>query len=208
MLATFLSGKVATEDQDESEIPVEEAVELDTSDTPAEGGDDVKTVEEAADDAAEAEAEETNEVNPDEASDADGLTEDNDETSEDSEESNEEGSTDTESDDENAEGDEDITDVGEDEEEAELTDEEKEDAAKSLEEIRDAITETLERGGMTESEATVADMAIQDVAERANINNCRMVASVESFSERSSRRILATNRAIDNLNFYIAQLRS
>ena len=101
-------------------------------------------------------------------------------------------------------------DLGTDEEpeSEEPTEEEKEEAADALESIRDHMLKSINAGGLDESAVTVANLAITHALSKVGLANKRITASTENFAERSSRRLLATNQAIDNLNYFIDVLRT
>ena len=168
-----------TRSHEDSKIPVEEAVQLDTSETPSSQGESI-----------DATPEDTTDVTPPASGDAsgEGQVEDN-TTSEDSAEpgTTEDGQTD---------------DVS-----TEPTDDEKAEAVEALESIRDVMLKSINHGGMDTDTVTVSNLAIEMVCNRVGIPVTRITASLEAFGESSSRRLLATNQAIDNINHFIETLK-
>ena len=176
--------------QDET---VEEAVNIDDSDTPATGGtrlDHYRRL--AAERDAEANEEETTaEETGDNTENTETQTEEENNASE--EEKGEDG-----------EGD--ATDAEGETEEADEEDESK--AADSLEALRDEIMISYQKGGMNEAEASIVNTAIESILFSAGVTGVdRIVSSMECFSENSTRRLLATSLTIDNLNMVIDTLR-
>ena len=176
--------------QDET---VEEAVNIDDSDTPATGGtrlDHYRRL--AAERDAEANEEET-------TAEETGDNTENTET-----QTEEENNASEEEKDEDGEGD--ATDAEGETEEADEEDKSK--AADSLEALRDEIMISYQKGGMNEAEASIVNTAIESILFSAGVTGVdRIVSSMECFSENSTRRLLATSLTIDNLNMVIDTLR-
>lgn len=177
--------------QDET---VEEAVNIDDSDTPATGGtrlDHYRRL--AAERDAEANEEETT------AAEETGDNTENTET-----QTEEENNASEEEKGEDGEGD--ATDAEGETEEADEEDKSK--AADSLEALRDEIMISYQKGGMNEAEASIVNTAIESILFSAGVTGVdRIVSSMECFSENSTRRLLATSLTIDNLNMVIDTLR-
>ena len=95
----------------------------------------------------------------------------------------------------------------EDGEDKEPTEEEKEEAAEAMEALRNVLVDSLKSGGLSETGVIVAQKSLEHILSSVNLKGTPILPSVEAFSEKSSRRLLATNRAIDNLDYYIAKLK-
>ena len=188
--------------QDET---VEEAVNIDDSDTPATGGTRLDHYRRLA-------AERDAEANEEEAAPAEEDTEENteEETSDNTEntetQTEEENNASEEEKGEDGEGD--ATDAEGETETDEADEEDKSKAADSLEALRDEIMISYQKGGMNEAEASIVNTAIESILFSAGVTGVdRIVSSMECFSENSTRRLLATSLTIDNLNMVIDTLR-
>lgn len=172
------------EEQTEERIDetTEEAIQLDDSETPAAGGSRLQAYREAA---GEVEAE-------DEA--------DKEET---------ETPTDTveEQSDEKSEGEEEKSEKDSEEEKETPSDEEGDESVKALEALRDEIMVSYQRGGMTEGEASMVNVAVNNILARNGLEAERVVPSIESFSENSTRRRLATSTTADMINRIISKIK-
>lgn len=198
------------EDQTEETIPeeveetTEEAIQLDDSETPAAGGSRLQTYREAAGlveeetvteeetetttEEAEENTEETSEEESDEKTD-----EEEKKSAEDSEEEKEASS------DEEGEKQDDGSE--------ESKEEESDESVKALEALRDEIMVSYQRGGMTEGEASMVNVAVNNILARNGLQAERVVPSIESFSENSTRRRLATSTTADMINRIISKIK-
>ena len=187
---------------------VEEAVNIDDSDTPATGGtrlDHYRRL--AAERDAEANEEEATPAEEETEGNAEGETEAAEETGENTE--NTESTEEQTEEENNASEEEKKSEDAEGETETDEADEEdKSKAADSLEALRDEIMISYQKGGMNEAEASIVNTAIESILFSAGVTGVdRIVSSMECFSENSTRRLLATSLTIDNLNMVIDTLR-
>lgn len=204
-----------SEEEQETLVPVEpeetteEAIQLDDSEAPAAGGsrlqayrdaaglvetdetvtekETVKTTEEV-----EENTEETSEEESEEKADE----EEEKKSAEDSEEEKEASS------DEEGEAKEEG-----DESEESKENEESDESVKALEALRDEIMVSYQRGGMTEGEASMVNVAVNNILARNGLQAERVVPSIESFSENSTRRRLATSTTADMINRIISKIK-
>ena len=179
---------------------VEEAVNIDDSDTPATGGTRLDHYRRLA---AERDAD-TNEEKVASAEEETTAEETGDNTENTETQTEEENNASEEEKGEDGEGD--ATDAEGETEEADEEDKSK--AADSLEALRDEIMISYQKGGMNEAEASIVNTAIESILFSAGVTGVdRIVSSMECFSENSTRRLLATSLTIDNLNMVIDTLR-
>lgn len=184
----------------------EEATQLDDSRTPAEGGTELDVYSKyrraagKEDGEGESSKEETSEEPKEETSPESETKEEAEvpETSKD-EESDEEKE-------EKAEDEEKSSDESE-EKDDETTEGEKVDAANALESLREEVFKAYQKGGMSEEEASLVQLATDNILTKVGMESQRIVASVESFSEGSSRRLLATSLAMDNIDRIVEKIR-
>lgn len=200
------------EEQTEEAVPeeveetTEEAVQLDDSETPAAGGsrlqayreaaglvEDEETVTETETETTTEEAEENTEETSEEESE-EKTDEEEKKSAEDSEEEK-----DASSDEEGEKQD--------DESEESKEDEESDESVKALEALRDEIMVSYQRGGMTEGEASMVNVAVNNILARNGLQAERVVPSIESFSENSTRRRLATSTTADMINRIISKIK-
>lgn len=177
----------------EPEETTEEAIQLDDSETPAAGGSRLQAYREAA---GQVEAE-------DEADKEEIET-----TTEESEEQTEE-NADDEEEKKSAEDSEEEKEASSDEEGEKQDDESEEtdESVKALESLRDEIMVSYQRGGMTEGEASMVNVAVNNILARNGLQAERVVPSIESFSENSTRRRLATSTTADMINRIISKIK-
>lgn len=183
------------EEQTEERIDetTEEAIQLDDSETPAAGGSRLQAYREAAGEVeAEDEADKEETETP-----TDTVEETSEETSEDKEEQS----------DEKSEGEEEKSEKDSEEEKETPSDEEGEESVKALEALRDEIMVSYQRGGMTEGEASMVNVAVNNILARNGLEAERVVPSIESFSENSTRRRLATSTTADMINRVISKIK-
>lgn len=177
------SNKVSLEStEEEKNVTVDEALEIDDSDTPEEGGTPLENLRRRAEARRRAEEEETGEKS---------TEEDETDTEETDDKSDDEDKEDEESDDE------------------EVTEEDKEEAAVELEALLDRVQIAMGKGGLSEEngEATVVTASVKHILSKVGMSGVRLVPSVESFSESMSRRARATSIVIDNIQACIKELR-
>lgn len=179
----------------EPEETTEEAIQLDDSEAPAAGGSRLQAYREAAGLVEEETVTETEtETTTEEAEEQTEETADEEEkkSAEDSEEEKE-ASSDEE---------------GEKQDESEESKEEESDeSVKALEALRDEIMVSYQRGGMTEGEASMVNVAVNNILARNGLQAERVVPSIESFSENSTRRRLATSTTADMINRIISKIK-
>lgn len=89
----------------------------------------------------------------------------------------------------------------------ETSEEESEESVKALEALRDEIMVSYQRGGMTEGEASMVNVAVNNILARNGLQAERVVPSIESFSENSTRRRLATSTTADMINRIISKIK-
>ena len=191
-----------SEEEQETVVPVEpeetteEAIQLDDSEAPAAGGSRLQAYREAAglveeetvtEEETETTTEETEEKTEDKAD------EEEKKSAEDSEEEKEASS------DEEGEK--------QDDESEETKEEESDESVKALEALRDEIMVSYQRGGMTEGEASMVNVAVNNILARNGLQAERVVPSIESFSENSTRRRLATSTTADMINRIISKIK-
>lgn len=172
----------------EPEETTEEAIQLDDSEAPAAGGSRLQAYREAAGLVEEETVTETEtETATEEVEEKTEETADEEEkkSAEDSEEEKEASS----------------------DEEGEKQDEESDESVKALEALRDEIMVSYQRGGMTEGEASMVNVAVNNILARNGLQAERVVPSIESFSENSTRRRLATSTTADMINRIISKIK-
>lgn len=89
----------------------------------------------------------------------------------------------------------------------ETSEEESDESVKALEALRDEIMVSYQRGGMTEGEASMVNVAVNNILARNGLQAERVVPSIESFSENSTRRRLATSTTADMINRIISKIK-
>ena len=87
------------------------------------------------------------------------------------------------------------------------SEEESDESVKALEALRDEIMVSYQRGGMTEGEASMVNVAVNNILARNGLQAERVVPSIESFSENSTRRRLATSTTADMINRIISKIK-
>lgn len=187
-----------TDEEQETVVPAEpeetteEAIQLDDSEAPAAGGSRLQAYREAAglveeETVAEEETETTTEEVEEQTEDK--ADEEEKKSAEDSEEEKE-ASSDEES-----------------EKQDDESEEESDESVKALEALRDEIMVSYQRGGMTEGEASMVNVAVNNILARNGLQAERVVPSIESFSENSTRRRLATSTTADMINRIISKIK-
>lgn len=181
----------------EPEETTEEAIQLDDSEAPAAGGSRLQAYREAAglveeETVTEEETEETSEEESEDKTE-DKADEEEKKSAEDSEEEKE-ASSDEEGEKQNDESE-------------ETKEEESDESVKALEALRDEIMVSYQRGGMTEGEASMVNVAVNNILARNGLQAERVVPSIESFSENSTRRRLATSTTADMINRIISKIK-
>lgn len=199
--STDEESKEESEEEQETVVPAEpeetteEAIQLDDSEAPAAGGSRLQAYREAAGLVEEETVTETEtETTTEEVEEKTEETADEEEkkSAEDSEEEKEASS------DEEGEKQDD---------ESEETKEESDESVKALEALRDEIMVSYQRGGMTEGEASMVNVAVNNILARNGLQAERVVPSIESFSENSTRRRLATSTTADMINRIISKIK-
>lgn len=199
-----------TEEEQETVVPVEpeetteEAIQLDDSEAPAAGGSRLQAYREAAglveeETVTEEETETTTEE----------VEEQTEETSEEESEDKTEDKADEEEK-KSAEDSEEEKEASSDEEgekQDDESEEESDESVKALEALRDEIMVSYQRGGMTEGEASMVNVAVNNILARNGLQAERVVPSIESFSENSTRRRLATSTTADMINRIISKIK-
>lgn len=199
-----------TEEEQETVVPAEpeetteEAIQLDDSEAPAAGGSRLQAYREAAglveeETVTEAETETTTEE----------VEEKTEETSEEESEDKTEDKADEEEK-KSAEDSEEEKEASSDEEgekQDDESEEESDESVKALEALRDEIMVSYQRGGMTEGEASMVNVAVNNILARNGLQAERVVPSIESFSENSTRRRLATSTTADMINRIISKIK-
>lgn len=165
----------------EPEETTEEAIQLDDSEAPAAGGSRLQAYREAA-----------------------GLVEEETVTETETETTTEETEEKTE---ETADEEEKKSAEDSEEEKEASSDEESDESVKALEALRDEIMVSYQRGGMTEGEASMVNVAVNNILARNGLQAERVVPSIESFSENSTRRRLATSTTADMINRIISKIK-
>ena len=201
-----------TEEEQETLVPVEpeetteEAIQLDDSEAPAAGGSRLQAYREAAGLVEEETVtEEKTETTTEEVEEK--TEETSEEKSEDkTEEADEEEKKSAEDSEEEKEASSDEEGEKQDESE-ESKEEESDESVKALEALRDEIMVSYQRGGMTEGEASMVNVAVNNILARNGLQAERVVPSIESFSENSTRRRLATSTTADMINRIISKIK-
>lgn len=199
-----------TEEEQETVVPAEpeetteEAIQLDDSEAPAAGGSRLQAYREAAGLVEEETVtEEETETTTEEAE------ENTEETSEEESEDKTEDKADEEEK-KSAEDSEEEKEASSDEEgekQDDESEEESDESVKALEALRDEIMVSYQRGGMTEGEASMVNVAVNNILARNGLQAERVVPSIESFSENSTRRRLATSTTADMINRIISKIK-
>lgn len=200
--STDEESKEESEEEQETVVPAEpeetteEAIQLDDSEAPAAGGSRLQAYREAAglveeETVTETETETTTEEVEEQTEDK--ADEEEKKSAEDSEEEKEASS------DEEGEK--------QDDESEETKEEESDESVKALEALRDEIMVSYQRGGMTEGEASMVNVAVNNILARNSLQAERVVPSIESFSENSTRRRLATSTTADMINRIISKIK-
>lgn len=190
-----------SEKEQETVVPVEpeetteEAIQLDDSEAPAAGGSRLQAYREAAGLVEEETVTET---------ETETTTEEVEEKTEETADEEEKKSAEDSEEEKEASSDEE----GEKEDESDETSEEESDeSVKALEALRDEIMVSYQRGGMTEGEASMVNVAVNNILARNGLQAERVVPSIESFSENSTRRRLATSTTADMINRIISKIK-
>lgn len=194
--STDEESKEESEEEQETVVPAEpeetteEAIQLDDSEAPAAGGSRLQAYREAAglvEEETVTETETETETTTEEVEEQieDKADEEEKKSAEDSEEEKEASS----------------------DEEGEKQDEESDESVKALEALRDEIMVSYQRGGMTEGEASMVNVAVNNILARNGLQAERVVPSIESFSENSTRRRLATSTTADMINRIISKIK-
>lgn len=183
--STDEESKEESEEEQETVVPAEpeetteEAIQLDDSEAPAAGGSRLQAYREAA-----------------------GLVEE--ETEDKADEEEKKSAEDSE---EEKEASSDEEGEKQDDESEETKEEESDESVKALEALRDEIMVSYQRGGMTEGEASMVNVAVNNILARNGLQAERVVPSIESFSENSTRRRLATSTTADMINRIISKIK-
>lgn len=193
-----------TEEEQETLVPAEpeetteEAIQLDDSEAPAAGGSRLQAYREAAGLVEEETVTETE-------TETETTTEEVEEQTEDKADEEEKKSAEDSEEEKEASSDEE----GEkqDDESEETKEEESDESVKALEALRDEIMVSYQRGGMTEGEASMVNVAVNNILARNGLQAERVVPSIESFSENSTRRRLATSTTADMINRIISKIK-
>lgn len=181
----------------EPEETTEEAIQLDDSEAPAAGGSRLQAYREAAGLVEEETVTETE-------TETETTTEEVEEQTEDKADEEEKKSAEDSEEEKEASSDEE----GEKEDESdETSEEESNESVKALEALRDEIMVSYQRGGMTEGEASMVNVAVNNILARNGLQAERVVPSIESFSENSTRRRLATSTTADMINRIISKIK-
>lgn len=192
-------------ESEEERIPVEDVIEMDDTETPTEDGETLEP--EANEDGSK-----DTDVTDDETQSEDDQTGDADDAEVGGDEPLDDGEPVIEDEDgvestENTEGEEDKGETPESEEESEPTEEEKQEAEEALEQLKEIVSNSALTGGLSEGEAELVSMSLNMVGKKVSLSQERMVPSLEAFSEFSSRRLLATNVVLNNIEYALSQLR-
>lgn len=182
----------------EPEETTEEAIQLDDSEAPAAGASRLQAYREAAGLVEE-------ETVTEEETETETTTEEVEEQTEDKADEEEKKSAEDSEEEKEASSDEE----GEkqDDESEETKEEESDESVKALEALRDEIMVSYQRGGMTEGEASMVNVAVNNILARNGLQAERVVPSIESFSENSTRRRLATSTTADMINRIISKIK-
>lgn len=229
---TFADYFAQISTEDEQSTPVEEAMDLDNTDTPEGEGtllddepqtddetnpnEDGETGEAGSNDAATDSTDETAENTEGD----DPLLNEEGEPSTDDETQNDEANDDSSKEDEvEAEGeptveegegdesDDDNDDDDEEEGEKEPSEEDVKEAEEALEQLKEMVSNIATSGGLTESQSQLVQTSFEEITKSLKLNDARITPSIESFSESSSRRLLATNVVLNNINYHLTNLR-
>ena len=202
--STDEESKEESEEEQETVVPAEpeetteEAIQLDDSEAPAAGGSRLQAYREAAGLVEEETVTETE-------TETETTTEEVEEQTEDKADEEEKKSAEDSEEEKEASSDEE----GEkqDDESEETKEEESDESVKALEALRDEIMVSYQRGGMTEGEASMVNVAVNNILARNGLQAERVVPSIESFSENSTRRRLATSTTADMINRIISKIK-
>lgn len=203
-----------TEEEQETLVPAEpeetteEAIQLDDSEAPAAGGSRLQAYREAAglveeETVTETETETTTEE-VEEQTEETSEEESEDKTEDKADEEEKKSAEDSE---EEKEASSDEEGEKQDDESEETKEEESDESVKALEALRDEIMVSYQRGGMTEGEASMVNVAVNNILARNGLQAERVVPSIESFSENSTRRRLATSTTADMINRIISKIK-
>lgn len=188
----------------EPEETTEEAIQLDDSEAPAAGGSRLQAYREAAglveEETVTEEETETTTEETEEKTEENSEEESEDKTEENADEEEKKSAEDSEEEKE-ASSDE------EGEKQDDESEEESDESVKALEALRDEIMVSYQRGGMTEGEASMVNVAVNNILARNGLQAERVVPSIESFSENSTRRRLATSTTADMINRIISKIK-
>lgn len=188
----------------EPEETTEEAIQLDDSEAPAAGGSRLQAYREAAglveEETVTEEETETTTEKVEEQTEETSEEESEDKTEDKAEEEEKKSAEDSEEEKE-ASSDE------EGEKQDDESEEESDESVKALEALRDEIMVSYQRGGMTEGEASMVNVAVNNILARNGLQAERVVPSIESFSENSTRRRLATSTTADMINRIISKIK-
>ena len=203
-----------TEEEQETLVPVEpeetteEAIQLDDSEAPAAGGSRLQAYREAAglveEETVTEEETETTTEEVEEQTEETSEEESEDKTEDKADEEEKKSAEDSE---EEKEASSDEEGEKQDDESEESKEEESDESVKALEALRDEIMVSYQRGGMTEGEASMVNVAVNNILARNGLQAERVVPSIESFSENSTRRRLATSTTADMINRIISKIK-
>lgn len=203
--STDEESKEESEEEQETVVPAEpeetteEAIQLDDSEAPAAGGSRLQAYREAAGLVEEETVTETE-------TETETTTEEVEEQTEDKADEEEKKSAEDSEEEKEASSDEE-GEKQDDESEESKEDEESDESVKALEALRDEIMVSYQRGGMTEGEASMVNVAVNNILARNGLQAERVVPSIESFSENSTRRRLATSTTADMINRIISKIK-
>ena len=203
-----------SEEEQETLVPVEpeetteEAIQLDDSEAPAAGGSRLQAYREAAglveEETVTEEETETTTEETEEKTEETSEEESEDKTEDKADEEEKKSAEDSE---EEKEASSDEEGEKQDDESEETKEEESDESVKALEALRDEIMVSYQRGGMTEGEASMVNVAVNNILARNGLQAERVVPSIESFSENSTRRRLATSTTADMINRIISKIK-
>lgn len=211
--STDEESKEESEEEQETVVPAEpeetteEAIQLDDSEAPAAGGSRLQAYREAAglveEETVTEEETETTTEETEEKTEETSEEESEDKTEDNADEEEKKSAEDSEEEKEASSDEE-----GEKQDESEESKEEESDeSVKALEALRDEIMVSYQRGGMTEGEASMVNVAVNNILARNGLQAERVVPSIESFSENSTRRRLATSTTADMINRIISKIK-
>lgn len=216
---TFADYFAQISTEDEQSTPVEEAMDLDNTDTPEGEGTLLDDEPQTDDETNPNEDGETGETAENTEGD-DPLLNEEGEPSTDDETQNDEANDDSSKEDEvEAEGeptveegegdesDDDNDDDDEEEGEKEPSEEDVKEAEEALEQLKEMVSNIATSGGLTESQSQLVQTSFEEITKSLKLNDARITPSIESFSESSSRRLLATNVVLNNINYHLTNLR-